>query len=277
MVIMIGKWIPLERVLRFPEVTPEQVTAALQQCVDQVRNNLPAFEAKFPAANSEHNFYTPGPNTDWTPGFWTGEVWLAYENAKNDSDRFLFRKAGDCQVDSFLKRINIKHYVDHHDMGFLYIPSCVAAYKLTGSVSAREAALKAANQLITRYRPIGEYIQAWGTMDDPNNHRLIIDCLLNIPLLYWATEVTGDGKYLPQEDAEYYTSLAKRLVAALIRGYQVKNDCVSNGQLLHGTYAKKTPYNTCVNAGVDECVIWGDYYFMEALTRLKNPNWEMYW
>lgn len=56
MVIMIGKWIPLERVLRFPEVTPEQVTAALQQCVDQVRNNLPAFEAKFPAANSEHNF-----------------------------------------------------------------------------------------------------------------------------------------------------------------------------------------------------------------------------
>ena len=102
MVIMIGKWIPLERVLRFPEVTPEQVTAALQQCVDQVRNNLPAFEAKFPAANSEHNFYTPGPNTDWTPGFWTGEVWLAYENAKNDSDRFLFRKAGDCQVDSFL-------------------------------------------------------------------------------------------------------------------------------------------------------------------------------
>lgn len=85
------------------------------------------------------------------------------------------------------------------------------------------------------------------------------------------------SKYLPQEDAEYYTSLAKRLVAALIRGYQVKNDCVSNGQLLHGTYAKKTPYNTCVNAGVDECVIWGDYYFMEALTRLKNPNWEMYW
>lgn len=82
------------------------------------------------------------------------------------------------------------------------------------------------------------------------------------------------SKYLPQEDAEYYTSLAKRLVAALIRGYQVKNDCVSNGQLLHGTYAKKTPYNTCVNAGVDECVIWGDSYFMEALTRLKNPNWE---
>ena len=48
--------------------------------------------------------------------------------------------------------------------------------------------------------------------------------------LLWLLEMS---KYLPQEDAEYYTSLAKRLVAALIRGYQVKNDCVSNGQLLH--------------------------------------------
>ena len=35
---------------------------------------------------------------------------------------------------------------------------------------------------------------------------------------------------------------------------------------------KKHLYNTCVNAGVDECVIWGDYYFMEALTRLKKSE-----
>lgn len=399
------KWISLEQVLQAPEATPEEVHAALEQCVSQVRGNLPAFESKFPAANSEGNFYTPGPNTDWTSGFWTGEVWLAYENAWNEADRALFRRAGDCQAASFLGRINIKHYVDHHDMGFLFIPSCVAAYKLTGSPVAYEAALKAADQLMTRYRPVGEYIQAWGAMDDPDNHRLIIDCLLNIPLLYWATEVTGEtkyrevaekhihttmkyivredsstwhtiffdpdtgefqrgatcqgykdssawargqawgvygtaiaykntgraeyieyfkriaryflthlpddlcpywdlgfgngddheqprdsssaaivicgflemSKYLPREDADYYTSLARKLAAALIRNYQVKDSSVSNGQLLHGTYAKKTPYNTCANAGVDECVIWGDYYFMEALTRLENPDWKMYW
>ena len=43
---MIGKWIPFERVLRFPEVTSNKRIAALQQC-GSVRNNLPAFEAKF--------------------------------------------------------------------------------------------------------------------------------------------------------------------------------------------------------------------------------------
>ena len=85
------------------------------------------------------------------------------------------------------------------------------------------------------------------------------------------------AKYLPEDEAKYYTSLARKLAASLIRGYQVKDSSVSNGQLLHGTYAKKTPYNTCTNSGVDECVIWGDYYFMEALTRLINPDWNMYW
>ena len=52
---------------------------------------------------------------------------------------------------SFLDRIDNKIEVDHHDMGFLYSPSCVAAYKLIGSKEGREAAIKAADQLITRY------------------------------------------------------------------------------------------------------------------------------
>lgn len=399
------KWITQEQLNQFPELTAQELLASAECAVAQVKNNLPAFEEHFPAANSENNFYTPGINTDWTSGFWTGEIWLAYENAKNEADRALFRTAGDKQVDSFLKRIIVKHCVDHHDMGFLYIPSCVAAYKLTGSEPAREAALKAADQLMTRYQPVGEFIQAWGELGAKDNYRLIIDCLLNIPLLYWATDVTGDekyrdvaekhihttmkyvirednstwhtvflnpetgefdhgatcqgyrdasawargqawgiygsaiaykytgrkeyidyfrrtadyflkhlpqdmcpywdlmfgdgdeaeqprdsssaaiaacgflemSKYLPGEEAERCLSIAKKLAGSLVRYYQVRDPKVSNGQLLHGTYAKKTPYNTCANSGVDECVIWGDYFFMEMLTRLVNPQWNMYW
>ena len=43
---------------------------------------------------------------------------------------------------------------------------------------------------------------------------------------------------------------------------------MSNGLVLHGTYSKKSPYNTCTPEGVDECVSWGDYFYMEALVRL---------
>ena len=47
-------------------------------------------------------------------------------------------------------------------------------------------------------------------------------------------------------------------------------------QLLHGTYSKKTAHNTCRGEGVDECVSWGDYYYLEALIRLSR-NWSSYW
>ena len=98
-------------------------------------------------------------------------------------------------MDSFAYRIDHKIEVDHHDMGFLYSPSCVAAYKLVGSEKARDAAVKAADQLISRFQEKGQFIQAWGEMGAPENYRYIIDCLLNLPLLYWASETTGDAKY----------------------------------------------------------------------------------
>ena len=81
-----------------------------------------------------------------------------------------------------------------------------------------------------------------------------------------------DGK--EKKDCE---SLAGKFVKTLIDHYQVKDPAISDGQLLHGVYAKKTPYNTCRESGVDECVIWGDYYFMEALNRMLNPEWNVYW
>jgi unsaturated chondroitin disaccharide hydrolase len=80
-------------------------------------------------------------------------------------------------------------------MGFLYSPSCVAAWKLAGNEEAKNAAIMAADHLCSRYHDLGKFIQAWGNVDDPNSYRLIIDCLLNIPLLYWTAEVTGDKKY----------------------------------------------------------------------------------
>ena len=70
------------------------------------------------------------------------------------------KEAALIQVDSFLNRIEKKIEVDHHDMGFLYSPSCVAAWKLTENEDAKEAAIKAADQLLTRFQPKGNFLQA---------------------------------------------------------------------------------------------------------------------
>ena len=45
--------------------------------------------------------------------------------------------------------------------------------------------------------------------------------------------------------------------------YAVKSPKESNGLVLHSTYSKKSPYNTCTPEGVDECNIWGDYFYIE--------------
>ena len=70
---------------------------------------------------------------------------------------------------------------------------------------------------------------------------------------------------------------AKELMKALYDTCMVHADESGiNGLVKHGTYAKKSPYNTCTEAGVDECVSWGDYYWMEALVRLGG-TWKSWW
>ena len=135
-----------------PEINAEEIKDALTFCNRQILNNLPRFTDKFQKAYSEGGFYQPVENDDWTCGFWTGEIWLAYEFSGDER----LKAAGETQIHSFLERIENKIAVDHHDMGFLYSPSCVAGYKLIGSSEGRKAAILAADQLIRRYHPIGE-------------------------------------------------------------------------------------------------------------------------
>ena len=177
----------IERLLTYPEITTGEAERLRGRAADIIEGNLEQFTDAFQPSNSTNGFYTPSGNTTWTTGFWTGEIWLAYE--KTGSSRL--RAAGERQVESFLERIRNKVDVAHHDMGFLYSPSCVAAWKLTGNAHAREAAVLAADNLMERFQEKGGFFQAWGALGAKENDRLIIDCLLNMPLLFWAGEVTG--------------------------------------------------------------------------------------
>ena len=84
------------------------------------------------------------------------------------------------------------------------------------------------------------------------------------------------AKYVDETEAAQWRTLARQMLASLATNYAVKPGTLGSGQLLHGTYSKKSPYNTCTPEGVDECTSWGDYFYMEALTRLTK-DWEMYW
>ena len=83
-------------------------------------------------------------------------------------------------------------------------------------------------------------------------------------------------KSLEPEEADIYLNYAKQMMKSLYDSYAVKDPAKSNGLVLHSTYSNHSPYNTCNHYGVDECNSWGDYFYMEALTRLRK-DWELYW
>lgn len=85
------------------------------------------------------------------------------------------------------------------------------------------------------------------------------------------------AKYVEENEAKELIANASRLIKALVDNCSVSDPAISNGQILHGTYCRSTPTNGCRQHGVDECTSWGDYYYFEALMRLKNFNWNMYW
>jgi len=84
-----------------------------------------------------------------------------------------------------------------HDLGFLFSPSWVTAWRLTGDEKWKAGAVQAASSLSKRYNPAGKFIRAWGALSDPNNAgRVIMDTMMNLDLLAFASAQTQDPKYL---------------------------------------------------------------------------------
>ena len=191
-----------ERFLNQPLLTKEEVKAAIDLAMEQLHVNMEYFKGEFPTPATFDNIYPKMDNTEWTNGFWTGELWLGYEYTNEEA----MKKLAQANDRSFLDRVKRRIELDHHDLGFLYTPSCMAEYKLLHTPEAKEASILAADKLIERYQEVGGFIQAWGELGKPEHYRLIIDCLLNIQLLFWASEQTGDPKYAQMATQHFYTS-----------------------------------------------------------------------
>ena len=158
--------------------------------IDRICRGIPD---GFPSGYGERNKYREAGNVGWTPGFWTGLLWLAYQHT---GDR-AWRDRAEILNHSFSARLDAAGAgIETHDLGFLYTLSGTATWKLTGNAAARSLALRAADLLTERYWTGGRIIQAWGRLDDREERgRIIIDSTMNMPLLFWAAQQTGEPAY----------------------------------------------------------------------------------
>ncbi|MFK4247682.1 glycoside hydrolase family 88 protein [Micromonospora chokoriensis] len=387
-----------------PSSDAEATAAAVAAAIRTVDANIVTFGDRYPGDTTDANRYLlrppsagqpEGANVGWTTSFWPGMLWLAHD--LTGEDRYL--RAAMSHVDSFAARMTDGIDLDTHDLGFLYTLACVTPARRTGDPQARGAALAAADHLMTRVLEPAGIIQAWGDLNDPRQRgRTIIDSLMNTPLLFWASQTTGDDRYaaaarrhtaqlrqhilrpdgttfhtfywdtdsgaplrgeteqghsdhscwargqawgiygfslnhrhigdpallaaartcadrflahLPDDHVAYwdlefgdgsgqerdssaaaiaacglveladgltdtasadrYRAVAAEILRSLIDHYSTGGQPGSNALILHGVYDKPK------NVGVDEGTLWGDYFYLEALTRATIPGWTSPW
>lgn len=235
---------------------------AIEDALQKTKVNIERFGDRFPHV-SENDVYHLNPNTDWTDGFWSGILWLGYQYSGDSA----FQEAAQKTVASFKKRLEDNVALDHHDIGFLYSLSSKAQWIIEKDENAKQLTLQAADVLMKRWRPKGQYIQAWGPEgDEHNGGRIIIDCMMNLPLLYWAYEQTGDAKY--KEVAVIHADLSRRY---LVRGddssFHTFYFDQENGEPLHGGTAQGYSDGSTWTRGQ----AWGIYGFALSYHYTKNP------
>jgi unsaturated chondroitin disaccharide hydrolase len=122
----------------------------------------------------------------WTNGFWPGLMWAMYRMTGDEAYRREAERAENMLDDAFRDYDHL-----HHDVGFMWLISSGVHYRITGNDLSRKRVTLAANLLAGRFNPTG-FIRAW---NDDHTGWAIIDCMMNLNLLYRASEWTGDPRF----------------------------------------------------------------------------------
>ncbi len=187
-----------------PETIPGFVCEALAYSIEMTRRNLGTVSG-FPELACDGKWHCVD-DGGWVGGHWTGLLWLAYTQT---SDPVLERAARE-----WTRRLAPRENdPTTHDLGFLFELSHVLGWTLTGDASFKPPALQAARTLARRFNAKGNFIQAWGPVNGTRSQRgrAIIDTLMNLRLLFWASQVTGEGTCAAVATAHAHTALARHV------------------------------------------------------------------
>lgn len=124
----------------------------------------------------------------WCSGFFPGELWYLYENQPAEE----LKK----YAELYTQRIeDVKNVTNSHDVGFMLYCSFGNGYRITGNPAYKDVMVTGANSLITRFNPTIGTLRSWDSWNKNWQFAVIIDNMMNLELLTWATRATGDEKY----------------------------------------------------------------------------------
>ncbi|MEM1358694.1 MAG: glycoside hydrolase family 76 protein [Bacteroidota bacterium] len=172
-----------------PTATDPQ-TAALDFAVEQYKRLDSAVPDSLIPRSFENGEHLLRPYRYWTSGFFPGSLVYLYEYSKDPALKQAYE-------DRFVYLEEQKNNTRTHDVGFMIQCSFGNALRITGD-SARYVPIivTAANSLISRYDENRGLIESWSWRNELNwAYPVIIDNMMNLELLFLATQLTGDDKY----------------------------------------------------------------------------------
>ena len=123
---------------------------------------------------------------EWCSGFWSGILWMDYGVTKDDR----IRKAAEGYTEALA--FLAEQPVYDHDLGFLVINSFLKGYEQTQNEQYKQIALACADTLATLFNPTVGTILSWPRhVKDYGGHNTIMDNMINLELLFWASENGG--------------------------------------------------------------------------------------
>ncbi|WP_113663776.1 glycoside hydrolase family 88 protein [Pedobacter nanyangensis] len=203
---------------------------------------------------------------EWTSGFFAGSLWYGYEGTGNPQLK--------AQAIKWTEKLEpLKSFTEHHDLGFMVYCSYGNAYRMTKNEKYKDILVQAAQSLSTRFSEKTGVIKSWdkfGSWDGKGRYDfpVIIDNMMNLELLFFASKVTGNQSY-----REIALSHAEKTMQNQIRddysSYHVVCYDPQNGKVLSRETAQGYANNSTWARGQS----WGIYGFTMTYRETQDPRY----
>jgi hypothetical protein len=128
------------------------------------------------------------PSSWWCSGFFPGGLWYLFEKSKDAK----WEKAARLWTAAVEKE---QYNTGTHDLGFMMFDSFGNELRLTKDPKAKKVLIQSAKSLATRFDPKIGLIKSWNSFKGGYKYPVIIDNMMNLELLFWASRETGDPVY----------------------------------------------------------------------------------
>ena len=170
-----------------PELTDRVFAVAAAQ-YEQLEGRLT--DETLPRSVASDGKFIPSNIRWWCSGFYPGSLWYIYEYTGDKTFRELAEK-------NTFKLYPLKQKGTDHDLGFQMNCSFGNAYRITGEQKSLEPIHTSARVLAGRFSPVTGVIRSWDFVRKGRDWKypVIIDNMMNLELMFKATEFSGDSTY----------------------------------------------------------------------------------